>query len=581
MKPMLTFAAVFIAAVSSLSALTIYPIDRATILAGSRFDFKVELDEGIISNDVKITINGADYKQILGKEALLITEDAGNGSKAPAFILRDTNIAKAGEYTVSVDDGKTKKIVTWSIFGPAKKPLAKNVIFLLADGLSVGHRTAARILSKGNTEGKSNGSLAMDKMDRIGFMSTSSVDSINVDSANSMSAYMTGQKSAINALGVYADRTKNPFDDPKQENIAELIRRTTNKSIGIVSDAELEDATPAAVLAHTRLRDEKAAIVQSFLDVKPEVILGGGSAYFIPKSVTGSKRKDETNYVDLFQKAGYALSTNATELRDVMAKKPSRVLGLFHPSNMDGRLDRTIWKNANTVPQFSDQPDLTDLAQSALDILSKNKEGFFLMVEAGLVDKFAHPMDWERSVYDTIMFDKVVEIAQNFAKTHPDTLIIVTGDHTHSISVYGAVDDTLPGKTQRDKVVTGAKAGFPNYVDADKDGYPDDPFPTHRLAIGWGNHPDYWETFSPKPNGTFNPTVKNEKGQYVADDQYKSDKATFIAGNLGYGESTEGHSVDDQILSASGPGSEKVKTYQESTEVFRILVETLGLNPIK
>ena len=101
---------------------------------------------------------------------------------------------------------------------------------------------------------------------------------------------------------VYADRTPDSLDDPRQETIAELLRRTTGKSIGVVSDAEIEDATPASVVGHTRRRADKAEIVDMFYSVKPDVIIGGGSAYFLPQNVPGSKRKDDKNYVEMFQK---------------------------------------------------------------------------------------------------------------------------------------------------------------------------------------------------------------------------------------------------------------------------------------
>lgn len=578
MKKIILFAlcSVLVSA-ANLLALEVYPIDKAQILAGSRFDFKVEFD-GVLTDQAKVTVNGASYSSTFGKSAALVTEQDGSGASGSALILRDVSLVK-GDYVVVAEAGGVKKTVSWTVYPAAQKPAAKNVIFLIADGLSIGHRTAARLLSKGNVQGTSAGMLAMDSLDRVGLVGTSSVDAITVDSANSMSAYMTGHKSSINALGVYADRTADPFDDPRQETIAELIRRTTKKSIGIVSDAELEDATPAAVVAHTRRRDEKAEIVKSFLSVKPEVLLGGGSAYFLPKSVPGSKRKDETNFVEEFKKAGYALTTSGKELAAISGgAAPARLLGLFHPGNMDGSLDRLFLKKG-TVSKYPDQPDLTQMTTAALDVLSKNKDGFFLMVEAGLVDKYTHPMDWERSVWDTIMFDKVVALALEFMKKNPDTLLVVTGDHTHSISVYGTVDDSKPGTSMRDKVGTYGAAGFPTYADADGDGYPDRPDVGVRLAVGFGNHPDYWETFKPKLEGPFNPTVQNEKKQWVANDQYKTDDAVFIAGNLSYSDSTEVHSVDDQILSMSGPGSEKAKAYQENTAVFRYIVEALGLKP--
>ena len=86
---------------------------------------------------------------------------------------------------------------------------------------------------------------------------------------------MTGHKSAINALGVYVSRSKDNLNHPKQETLGELIKRKTNKSLGIVSDAELEDATPAAVVSHTRRRADKDKIAGMLYEVKPDVLLGG------------------------------------------------------------------------------------------------------------------------------------------------------------------------------------------------------------------------------------------------------------------------------------------------------------------
>lgn len=310
-------------------------------------------------------------------------------------------------------------------------------------------------------------------------------------------------------------RLRGPYpdslDDPKQETIAELLRRTTGKSIGVVSDAEIEDATPASVVGHTRRRADKARIVDMFYSVKPDVIIGGGSAYFLPQNVPGSKRKDDKNYVEMFQKEGYALATSNTELSKAVKGNPDKLLGLFHTGNMDGVLDRKFLKKG-TVSKFPDQPDLTDSMRAALSVLSKNPEGFFLMLEAGLVDKYSHPLDWERAVYDTIMFDKVVAMAQEFCDKNPDTLLIVTGDHTHSISVIGTVDDNLPGELMRDKVGIYAEAGYPAYKDENGDGYPDDVNVSKRLAVFIGNYPDHYETYRPKMDGPFVPSVKDEKG---------------------------------------------------------------------
>ena len=129
-------------------------------------------------------------------------------------------------------------------------------MLLIGDGLSSAHRTAARLLSKGIAEGKAFGKLAMDDMPQMALVSTAGIDSIITDSANAASAYATGHKSAVNAMGVYADRTADPFDDPKVETIVSLAKRRNGMAIGIVSNTEIEDATPAAMIAHTRRRGD-------------------------------------------------------------------------------------------------------------------------------------------------------------------------------------------------------------------------------------------------------------------------------------------------------------------------------------
>ena len=558
------------------NAAQIYPVDQARFMTNARFDFKVELDKVAARKDVSIEINGADYKKVLkGDEIYLAQEIDADGS---AIIMRDVEIKKPGRYTVVVKSPEGEMRAEWDLYTTAKKPVAKNVIILLADGLSVGHRTAARILSKGVKNGMYQAPLAMDDMPHMALLGTSSVDTIAADSANTASAYMTGHKSSVNALGVYADRTKASQDDPRQETIAELLRRKTGKAIGVVSDAEIEDATPASVVAHTRRRADKADIVGMFWDVKPEVILGGGSAYFLPQGTPGSKRNDSTNYIDLFTNAGYKFVTDRTELNGAVAgKAPQKLLGLFHTGNMDGWIDRHQWKG-NTVKKFPNQPDLTESFDAAVKVLEQNKEGFFLMLEAGLVDKFSHPLDWTRSVGDTIAFDKVVERAQKYVDEHPDTLLIVTGDHTHSISVAGTVDDNKPGRDMREKVGVYADAGYPNYEDKDKDGFPDDFAPSKRLAVFFGAHPDYYETYRPFPEKTFNPTVKNEKGEYVADSEYKNvEGGHFVEGNLPRKESQGVHTVDDLVVTARGPKSEEIKGFMNSTEIFRVMADALAL----
>ncbi len=436
----------------AVQAAEVYPLDRATILTGSPFDFKVEFASVVKPEDVKITVNGQDYKAALGKDAEFVAEEK-NKDKVlgSAVILRGVTLASAGDYKVEVSAGSETKTITWTVYGTPAQAKAKNVIFLIADGLSVAHRTAARIMSKGMTEGKANGRLNMDDVPPVAFIGTSATDAVATDSANTMSAYMTGHKTAVNAIGVYADRTPASLDDPKVETIAEALRRQTKKSIGIISTAELQDATPAAVVAHTRKRGDKADINGMLFDVKPDVLLGGGSAYFLPQATAGSKRKDDKDYIALFKEAGYTLATSKAELATAAGTNTGKILGLFHTGNMDTALDREFLKKGTTA-KFPDQPGLVEMTKVALGELSKNPDGFFLMVEAANVDKMSHPLDWDRAVVDTIEFDKAVGVAREFAAKNPDTLIVVTGDHTHGVSIIGTVDDDKPGTEMREKV---------------------------------------------------------------------------------------------------------------------------------
>lgn len=584
----------------------IYPINRATLLSGGTFDLKVEFPAIISQGDIRLTVGGKPYGDLFTQKPVYIRNE--NDKDGSSLVLKGVSIEAPGTYEVVAEgkgaDGKTyRQSVTWQVLGTPKQASAKNIIFLIGDGMTVSMRTGARIMSKGNTEGKANGKLNMDTMPVMAFIGTSSTDSIAADSANTMSAYMTGQKSAVNALGVYASRAKSSLDQPRQETIAEVIRRMApGKAIGIVSNAELQDATPAAVVAHTRRRADKAEITGMMFEVKPDVILGGGSAYFLPQGTPGSKRKDDVDYVAKFRDEGYAIATDKMELAKAAAETNSgKILGLFTTGNMEGTLNMKL--GVGDAKKFPNQPSLPEMMTAALNVLEKNDEGFFLMVEGALIDKYEHPLDWDRAMIETITFDKAVGIAQEFARKHPDTLIIVTADHTHGVSIIGTIDDDKPGtevlelsenaqvtgagtieksSPMREKVGTYQAGGFPNYVDSNGDGYPDTVNVSRRLAVFSNNYPDYYETFRPKMDGTFVPAVKNEKGEYVANEAYKDvPGAVLRIGNIPRSEDTGVHAVDDVVLQAQGPGSERLRGYMENSDVFFVLADALSLGKAK
>ena len=571
----LHFIALFCLVTGIVHAAAIYPIDQANILSGSKFDIKVEFNSVVNQNDVILELNGKPINALVTVKPEFIANENGKGS---SLVFRDVQISKAGKYQLTATVPQERLQVSWDVYasGPRK---VKNVILFVGDGMTIANRTAARVLSKGITEGKYQGRLAFDDMPSTAMIGTSGSDSLITDSANSMSAYTTGHKTAVNAMGLYVSRATDNLSHPKVETIAELIKRNTRMSVGIVSDAELEDATPAAVVAHTRRRADKQYIADQLLASGADVILGGGSAYFYPQSTKGSKRKDEQNLIDGFKAKGYQLAfTKQQLLAESSSKNTKKLFGVFHPDNMDGSLDRLYLKK-NTVEQCPNQPDLTEMTQSAIDVLSRNPNGFFLMVEAALIDKFNHPLDWERAAFDTIMLSNAVQIAKDFAKTHPDTLIIVTPDHTHSGSISGVVHDDKPGAL-REKVGVYADAGYPNYPKADLKGYPNKIDVSKRLAYFYGSYPDHYETMHPKLDGTFVPAIKDEAGKFVANPKYiqLQEDAIHVGGNLPTNQESGVHTADDAVLNAQGPGSEKFKGFMDNTEVFRVMVESLGLS---
>jgi alkaline phosphatase len=568
--------AVVAATATPAAAQTIYPITRAEILAGAKFDFKVEFPGSVPAADIKITINGRDPADVFGKAATVDGNEEGQGHTA--YWIRDVSIEQPGAYEVSATAGGKSQAVRWDVFGTPPRR-ARNVILFVGDGLSVAHRTAARILSKGIAEGRYGGELAIDDMPFMALVSTSGMDSLVTDSANSMSAYTTGHKSCVNAMGVYCARNKNGLAHPKVETITELVkRRNPGMGIGVVTNTEIEDATPAGMVAHVRRRSDYDEIVRMFFEAKPDVMMGGGTGFFLPKADKAGKRKDEENYLEKFKAAGYKFVANATEMKAAGSDKATaQLLGLFHPGNLDGALDRLVLKKGS-VAAFPDQPDLADQTRAAIDILSRKPDGFVLMVESGLIDKYSHVLDWERAVYDTIMLDNAVAAAKAFAAGRDDTLIVVVADHTHPVSIIGTYDDERPGERLRDKLGIYDQAKFPNYPKADAAGYPGSVDVSRRLAFVFAGFPDHCASGKPYLGGPFKPAEEKDK-QAVANEVYCTPQAMRMQGNLPFTQPQGVHSADDVVLTAMGPGAEQFRGRIDNTRVFRVMATALGLGP--
>ena len=163
-----------LAAGSTSFAQTVYPIDRAEILAGATFDFKVEFPGIADPAKVSISVNGEDHAKAFGNTASFIARE--DGKDQSALILRDVSLTQPGDYKVRVTDGVLSREITWNVYATGQRN-AKNVILFIGDGMSPAHRIAARLLAKGVAEGKALGKLAMDDMPHMALVATAGSDS--------------------------------------------------------------------------------------------------------------------------------------------------------------------------------------------------------------------------------------------------------------------------------------------------------------------------------------------------------------------------------------------------------------------
>lgn len=576
----------------------ILPVDTAKFWAGAKFDFDVEVSNAKNLENVDVLINGQPAEKVLGEK--LTAKDLGNG--VTSYRANGVTFDKTGKYTVSVtaNDAAGKSVATAGYEVVKEKAIkrAKNVILFVGDGMSLQARQVARILSKGMTNGKYNDLLAMEKLEHNAVISTSGYDSLVTDSANSASAYATGHKSVVNAMGVYEDSTKDPLDDPRVENISEIVKRTRGMSVGIITQAESTDATPAAMVGHTRRRAAQDYLANDYTEAyhRPDVIMGGGSARYLPKDVLGSKRKDNVNVIQKFKDLGYTFATTSKEMMAAPADKP--LLGLFHTSTMNVYIDREMLKDPKVLKGFTDQPNLMDMTKKSLDILSQNKNGFFAMIEGASIDKQLHVMDWQRAAYDTIEFDKAIEYAEKWNQEHGnDTLIIVLADHAHGISITGTYHER-DGKKGNEAVRVYQNSVFPTFKDADGDGFPDNPDPDVTLAVQYANHPEYYSNyhFMKTPTPPALSTTKTVQEQKQVGDKvefhetteasseanpariHPGDPVELMPATMPKSDPQEVHAADDILLNAGGPGSEYFHGNMDNTEVFFGILRALGID---
>lgn len=344
---------------------------------------------------------------------------------------------------------------------------AKNVIFFLGDGMSVPTVTAARIFKGQRVDDLpfgEEGELHMDSFPNIGVSKTFCSDAQVADSACTATAYLCGTKANCKTIGVSPDvKLDDCIEQMKPENQVSSIlawSQDTGKSTGAVTTSRITDASPVGLYAHIAQRDWEDDMAVRASGFDPEtchditkqlifdspgrdinVIMVGGRNRFLPNDTQGPEagfgtRGDGINMIEEWkkrhpEKAVYA--TDAAGLASVDPNDTDYLLGLFADSEI-AYLDSLEAEN---------DPSLEEMTIKAIKILEKNPKGYFLFVEGGRIDHAHHASQAQRALWETIEFDKAIKAADELTDDE-DTLILVTADHAHVMTLAGYPDRGNP-----------------------------------------------------------------------------------------------------------------------------------------
>lgn len=273
----------------------------------------------------------------------------------------------------------------------------KNIILMIGDGMGLGHVAMSRFYAVG-----ANGRLTMERFPITSFVCTHSVKHLVTDSAAAATAMSTGVKTINKMIGV----------NPDVQELPTVLERAEAKglSTGLVATSTVTHATPASFAAHEKKRSDEKEIAEDMTASGVDVLLGGGREYFAGPDDSESKRDDR----DLFKEFADHGYDTVTTREDMLASTGDKLVGLFE---------------YHALTSEGDEPTLREMTAKALDILSRNEDGFFLMVEGSQIDWAAHDNDPDGIVYHTLHFDLAIREALDFAKKDGQTLILVTADH--------------------------------------------------------------------------------------------------------------------------------------------------------
>ena len=548
-------------------------------------------------------------------------------NREPSFVnvtakaYRKVALYEPGQYTATLTyyNGSTTT-ASWLVRDLETVRKTKNIVLFIGDGMTTNMITAARLIAHRMINGRYQSKMQMDQFPVLGHQMTHSLDSFITDSANSAMALYSGHKSAVNTLGVYADSSRSPSDDPKVESIAEMFQRLTGGGVGIVSTAYIADATPGALTAHTRDRSQYGAVVDSYLNgitnytwtdwTGPDVLFGGGAEQFFPNRRSFQGR----DYYAAFAEREYNIVLNNTSLQQ--ASNDEKTLGIFSVSNMAKWLDRNVYTenlvgNSDSPDggngSATDQPGLKEMTLKAIDILqARNAEnGWFLMSEAASIDKQMHALDYDRALGELLELDDTVRASIARLETLGalnDTLVLVTADHGHGFDVMGSVDTKYliaqdTDRSKRGAIGTYRNSGQSQYTDPNSETgpsiynttssstgvsytngtyFPANWDPRYTLFSAVGANPDHRENYVVHKNGPRAPTTNSTPDDYYANPE-DSPGGFIVNGTLPVAEDQGVHSLTDVPVFAQGPCQETFGGVYNNIDIFFAMANCFGL----
>ncbi|NML68556.1 alkaline phosphatase [Chryseobacterium sp. RP-3-3] len=299
------------------------------------------------------------------------------------------------------------------------KKKAKNIIFMISDGMSSGTLAMANLYSQ-NMLGKNGNWMNLYHENKVSraLMDTASASSVVTDSAAASSSFGGGFRVRNGVLNVGAN-------GEKYVPIWQKFKKAGKKT-GCVTTVTITHATPAGFCVNSDSRNAENEIAEMYAEIGFDVMMGGGDEFFNPV-----KREDKKDVYGLYQQKGYQILKNKNDLKNT--EKGKKVLGVFNSGALPYSIDRTH------MPELQNTPSLAEMAQTAINQMKDHKEGFVLQVEGGKVDWAAHANDIAALIHDQLAFDEAVKTVIDFAEKDGDTLVIITTDHGNANpgTIYG------------------------------------------------------------------------------------------------------------------------------------------------